>query len=71
VYVNTTGNSGLGTGGTGDVLSGVIGGLLAQRMSPLEAACVGVYAHGLAGDLAAAARTQRGMTAGDVVEALP
>lgn len=71
VYVNPTGNSGLGSGGTGDVLSGIIGGLLAQRLAPFEAACVGVYVHGLAGDLAAGAKTQRGMIARDVIEALP
>ncbi|MCJ7839168.1 MAG: NAD(P)H-hydrate dehydratase [Burkholderiales bacterium] len=70
-YVNTTGNSGLASGGTGDVLSGVIGGLMAQGMDPLDAAVLGVYAHGLAGDLAAAAKTQRGMIASDVINALP
>jgi NAD(P)H-hydrate epimerase len=71
VYVNPTGNAGLAKGGTGDVLSGVIGGLMAQGASGLHAALAGVYAHGLAGDLAAKAQTQRGMTALDVVDALP
>ncbi|HOZ47583.1 MAG TPA: NAD(P)H-hydrate dehydratase [Candidatus Hydrogenedentes bacterium] len=70
-YVNPTGNSGLATGGTGDVLSGLIGGLLAQGLSPLDAAVVGVYIHGLAGDIAAEACTQRGMIAGDVIAAIP
>jgi NAD(P)H-hydrate epimerase len=70
-YVNTTGNSGLGSGGTGDVLSGLIGGLMAQGVAPLDAAVLGVYAHGLAGDLAAAAKTERGMIASDAIDALP
>jgi NAD(P)H-hydrate epimerase len=68
---NTTGNSGLAKGGTGDVLSGVIGGLLAQRMEAFDAACLGVYLHGLAGDIAAQRKTARGMIARDVIEALP
>ncbi len=69
--VNTTGNAGLAKGGTGDVLSGLVGGLMAQGIAPREAACIGVYVHGFAGDLAAVANTQRGMTAMDVVAALP
>lgn len=69
--VNPTGNSGLASGGTGDVLAGLLGGLLAQGMAPYEAACLGVYLHGLAGDLAAEQFTARGMTAGDVIAALP
>jgi NAD(P)H-hydrate epimerase len=68
---NATGNSGMGTGGTGDVLAGVIGGLLAQGMQPLDAARLGVFVHGLAGDLAAAEKSGRGMMAGDLAEALP
>lgn len=51
-YINSTGNHGMGTAGTGDVLAGLIGGLLAQGAQPLQASTVGVYAHGLAGDLA-------------------
>ncbi|MCX5771579.1 MAG: NAD(P)H-hydrate dehydratase, partial [Candidatus Hydrogenedentes bacterium] len=70
-FINTTGNSGLASGGTGDVLSGLIGGLMAQGMGPLDAALLGVYVHGLAGDLAAAAKTQRAMIASDVINALP
>ncbi len=69
--VNPTGNSGMGTGGTGDVLSGLIGGLLAQGMSAFDAARIGVYVHGLAGDIAAEEMTQRGMIARDVVNAIP
>ena len=71
IYINTTGNAGLATGGTGDVLSGLIGGLLAQGVKELQAAILGVYLHGLAGDIAAAAKTQRGMIARDVIETIP
>ncbi|MBI4558089.1 MAG: NAD(P)H-hydrate dehydratase [Candidatus Hydrogenedentes bacterium] len=71
VYVNTTGNSGMATGGTGDVLSGLIGGLLAQGLSAADAARVGVFLHGLAGDLAAKTATERGMIADDLLEAIP
>lgn len=71
LYVNTTGNSGMGTGGTGDVLTGIISSLMAQGGSPLEAAKLGVYAHGLAGDLAAEELTPRAMIASDVVTFLP
>ncbi len=53
IAVNTTGNPGMASGGMGDVLTGLIGGLLAQGLSPWQAACLGVYAHGLAGDLLA------------------
>lgn len=70
-YVNHTGNPGLATAGTGDVLSGVIAGLLAQGAAPFEAAQYGVYLHGLAGDLAAQDKTQPGMVASDVIDKLP
>ena len=52
VYINTTGNSAMATGGSGDVLTGIIAGLAAQGISVQEAALAGVYMHGLAGDLA-------------------
>jgi NAD(P)H-hydrate epimerase len=71
VFLNTTGNAGLGTGGTGDVLSGIIGALLAQGLEPTDAAILGVYAQGMAGDFAARDCTQRGMIAGDVIDRLP
>jgi NAD(P)H-hydrate epimerase len=70
VYFNSTGNPGMATGGTGDVLTGMITALLAQQYSPLEAALIGVYQHGLAGDRAAAQRSQSAMTASDLVEAI-
>lgn len=66
-----TGNQGMASGGTGDVLAGLIGGLLAQGMPPFEAACAGVYVHGLAGDRAAREKTPRALIASDILEALP
>jgi len=66
-----TGNAGLGTGGTGDVLTGCIGALLLQGSDGFEAATAGVYLHGAAGDLVAARSGQRGLLASDVIEALP
>ncbi|PWB74555.1 bifunctional ADP-dependent NAD(P)H-hydrate dehydratase/NAD(P)H-hydrate epimerase [candidate division GN15 bacterium] len=70
-YLNPTGNSGMATGGSGDVLSGMIGSFLAQGMSPLDAALCGVYLHGRAGDLAADELTERAMIAGDIITYLP
>lgn len=69
--INTTGGSGLASGGTGDVLTGLIGGLLAQGLPAWDSAVIGVYLHGLAGDLASEEFTEWGMVAGDVVGALP
>jgi hydroxyethylthiazole kinase-like uncharacterized protein yjeF len=71
VFVNPTGNSGLATGGTGDVLTGLIAGLLAQGMSPLDAACAGVYLHGLAADIAVKTLTEYCLAAGDLPGYLP
>lgn len=70
IYLNTTGNEGMATGGTGDVLTGVITGFLGQGLEPLEAALAGMYIHGLAGDLAAP-KGKIGMCASDVVDYLP
>jgi hydroxyethylthiazole kinase-like uncharacterized protein yjeF len=67
VAVNPTGNAGLATGGTGDVLGGMIGALLAQRLPPYEAALAGVYLHGLAADtLCAQGDGPAGLTAGEL-----
>jgi ADP-dependent NAD(P)H-hydrate dehydratase / NAD(P)H-hydrate epimerase len=70
VYVNPTGNPGMATGGTGDVLSGLLGALLAQGLEVPAAVWTAVYAHGLAGDLGAARRGRLGLIASDVVEGL-
>ncbi|MFC3799625.1 NAD(P)H-hydrate dehydratase [Cohnella sp. GCM10012308] len=70
-FINTTGNPGMATGGAGDALAGIIGGLLGQGLGALEAAAYGVYWHGLAGDRAAASRPQAAsLIAGDIIEAL-
>jgi NAD(P)H-hydrate epimerase len=70
-WINPTGNSGMATAGSGDVLAGLIAGLLAQGLAPERAAVLGVYLHGLAGDLAAAGKTEYCMLAGDILDALP
>ncbi len=70
-YFNPTGNSGMATAGCGDVLTGIICGLLAQGHSPLTACSLGVYLHGLAGDMAARSFTEYCLTATDVIACLP
>ena len=70
LYINTTGNPGMATGGSGDVLTGVIAALIAQKMDPFDAACLGVYAHGLAGDIARDQNGEVGLIAGDIVNSL-
>ncbi|MBI3837702.1 MAG: NAD(P)H-hydrate dehydratase [Planctomycetia bacterium] len=69
--LNPTGNPGMATGGTGDVLTGVITALVCQRLSPYDAARLGVYVHGLAGDLAAADLGQISLVASDLITYLP
>ncbi|MFL5746810.1 MAG: NAD(P)H-hydrate dehydratase [Niastella sp.] len=69
-YFNSTGNPGMASGGTGDVLTGIITGLLAQKYSPLHAAILGVYLHGRAGDLAASFASQPSLIASDLVDFL-
>ncbi len=69
--VNDTGNPGMATAGAGDVLAGVIAGLLAQGMPPFEAAYLGVHLHGLAGDLAAKEKGLHALITTDILEALP
>jgi NAD(P)H-hydrate epimerase len=70
LYVNTTGNPGMATGGSGDVLTGVIAAMIAQKLDPFDAACFGVYAHGLAGDIARDQNGEVGLIAGDIVDSL-
>lgn len=69
-YFNSTGNAGMATGGSGDVLTGMLTGLLAQGYSPLHACLLGVYLHGLAGDIAAVLHSQEAMLAGDITNCL-
>ncbi|MBK8497604.1 MAG: NAD(P)H-hydrate dehydratase [Flavobacteriales bacterium] len=71
VFFNPTGNPGMAKGGSGDALTGVLTALLAQGYPSLEACLMGVYAHGLAGDLAAETKGMDGMTVTDLIEALP
>ena len=71
VYLNETGNPGMASGGSGDVLTGMIAGLLGQRLSLFDAACLGVYLHGLAGDLAAKERGEIGLLASDIADRIP
>ncbi len=69
-YFNTTGNPGMATGGSGDVLTGILAGIKAQGYSSLETCLLGVYIHGLAGDLAAIERGQEALIAGDIIQHL-
>lgn len=71
VFFNSTGNAGMATGGSGDVLTGIITGLIAQDYAPVHAAIFGAYIHGLAGDIASAALSQEALIAGDIVDFLP
>lgn len=71
VYTNRTGNPGMATGGSGDVLAGVIGALIGQGMACFDAAVAGVYLHGLAGDAAARRLGQVSLIATDIIDALP
>ncbi|HET9491704.1 MAG TPA: NAD(P)H-hydrate dehydratase [Methylomirabilota bacterium] len=71
VYINPTGNPGMASGGTGDVLTGMAGALLARGLPPVAALQTAVYVHGRAGDLAAARLGQEALIAGDLVTALP
>ncbi|MCD6093255.1 MAG: NAD(P)H-hydrate dehydratase [Candidatus Omnitrophica bacterium] len=71
IYINRTGNPGMATAGMGDILSGMLGALLARGFSPFKAAKAAVYLHGAAGDLAVREKGEEGMIASDVVEKIP
>lgn len=71
VYINHTGNSGMATGGSGDVLSGIIGSLLAQGAAPINAAAAGVFLHGTIGDLAAEKLGKISMLPTDMIDMIP
>jgi hydroxyethylthiazole kinase-like uncharacterized protein yjeF len=71
VMKNTTGNPGMATAGAGDVLSGIIGAFLAKGLAPMDAACTGVYIHGVAGDLAAMELGETGVIASEICRQIP
>lgn len=71
VYINNTGNPGMATAGSGDVLTGIITSLLGQKLEPFDAAQLGVYLHGVAGDIARDKIGEYGMIASDIVENIP
>jgi hydroxyethylthiazole kinase-like uncharacterized protein yjeF len=70
-YINPTGNQGLATAGSGDVLTGAIAGLVAQGVPPLKAACCAVYIHGVCGDMLLTERGYYGYLAGELADAIP
>ena len=70
IYINQSGSDAMATGGSGDVLTGVIAGLIAQGLNPKEAASLGVYIHGLAGQEAAKKVGNYGLMAGDIIDGL-
>jgi ADP-dependent NAD(P)H-hydrate dehydratase / NAD(P)H-hydrate epimerase len=71
IYINTSGNPGMATAGSGDVLTGIIASFVGQRMNTLSASALGVYMHGLAGDLAANDKGEHSLVASDIITALP
>jgi len=71
VFINPTGNSGMASAGAGDVLTGMIAGFLGQGLNPLEASIIGVYMHGLAGDIAAKSKGEHSLIASDIIDSIP
>ncbi|MCD8282437.1 MAG: bifunctional ADP-dependent NAD(P)H-hydrate dehydratase/NAD(P)H-hydrate epimerase, partial [Prevotella sp.] len=71
VYINSTGNAGMATAGAGDVLTGILAGLLARGYNRTEACMLGVYIHGLAGDIARDVLGEESLVAGDIIKYLP
>ena len=71
MYINTSGNSGMAKGGSGDVLTGLITGLAGRGYNPMKAACIGVYIHGCAGDLARQNLSAEAMHSADILDFLP
>ena len=71
LFFNPTGNSGMAKAGSGDILTGLLCGLLAQGLSPMKATLLGVYLHGLAGDLCKEEHSAFGMQSGDLIDFLP
>ncbi|HQD41086.1 MAG TPA: NAD(P)H-hydrate dehydratase, partial [Bacillota bacterium] len=71
IYINTTGNPGMASGGMGDVLAGMTASFIAQGFEPAKAACVAVYIHGRAADLLAGERGMYGLTASELAEYIP
>lgn len=71
VFINPTGNPGMSSGGMGDVLTGVISGLISQKYSPLQACVLGTFVHGLSGDIASKEKGPSGITATDVADSVP
>jgi NAD(P)H-hydrate epimerase len=71
IYINPTGNPGMASGGMGDILTGIISGLVAQGLSPLASSQLSVYVHGLIGDLFARERAEIGILATDLIDRIP
>jgi len=71
VFINPTGNPGMASGGSGDVLTGMVGAFLARGLDPVAALQAGCFLHGLAGDLACAERGEEALIASDIIEAIP